>query len=133
RYRLMLQGISAAKELQLRGRALFYADGAVNQTRDIDSAVRVVGVANGSLRYLLETSLVVGAVLVVAVAGLTSGRASALPAVGLVLAGAFRLLPALNQVLFLSNQVQFNAAAIDIVERELATFGPYASVGDGER
>lgn len=129
RYQLVLQGISAAKELQLRGRALFYADAAVARTRGINSAARVASVANGSLRYMLETSLVVGAVLVVAVAGLTSGRASALPAVGLVLAGAFRLLPALNQILFLSNQVQYNSSATDFVERELETYGAFARAG----
>ena len=128
RYRLVLQGISAAKELQLRGRALFYAEGAVARTRAINAAMRGANVVNGSLRYLLETSLVVGAVLVVAVAGLTSGRTSVLPAVGLVLAGAFRLLPALNQVLFLSNQVQFNSSATDLVEKELETFGAFADV-----
>jgi ABC-type multidrug transport system fused ATPase/permease subunit len=126
RYQLVLQGIAAAKELQLRGRSLYFAEGAVERTRGINSSMRVVTVANGSLRYLLETALVVGAVLVVAVAGLTSGRAAALPAVGLVLAGAFRLLPALNQAMFLSNQVQFNAASISIVEQELATFGSFA-------
>ncbi|HEU5372025.1 MAG TPA: ABC transporter ATP-binding protein [Gaiellaceae bacterium] len=127
RYRLVLQGISAAKELQLRGRALFYAEGAAERTRGINDAARGATVANGSLRYLLETSLVVGAVVVVAVAGLTDGRASALPAVGLVLAGAFRFLPALNQILFLNNSVQFNLAATDVVEHELASFGPYAN------
>jgi ABC-type multidrug transport system fused ATPase/permease subunit len=127
RYRLVLQGISAAKELQLRGRALFYAEGAAARTRGINDAARGATVANGSLRYLLETSLVIGAVVVVAVAGLTDGRSSALAAVGLVLAGAFRFLPALNQILFLNNSVQFNLAATDVVEQELATFGPYAT------
>jgi ABC-type multidrug transport system fused ATPase/permease subunit len=126
RYRLVFQGLSAAKELQLRGRAGFYADGAVARTRRINAAMRGVSVANGSLRYMLETSLVVGAVLVVAVAGLTGGRDAALPAVGLVLAGAFRLLPALNQILFLSNQVQFSGPAADFVEEEVETFGRYA-------
>jgi ATP-binding cassette, subfamily B, bacterial PglK len=126
RYQLILQAISAAKELQLRGRALFYAEGASSRTRRINANARGANVANGSLRYLLETSLVVGAVLVVAVAGLTSGRGAALPAVGLVLAGAFRLLPALNQILFLNNQVQYNSSATDFVERELAVFGAYA-------
>jgi ABC-type multidrug transport system fused ATPase/permease subunit len=127
RYRLVLQGLSAAKELQLRGRALFYAEGAAARTRGINDAARGATVANGSLRYLLETSLVIGAVVVVAVAGLTDGRSSALAAVGLVLAGAFRFLPALNQILFLNNSVQFNLAATDVVEQELATFGPYAT------
>jgi ABC-type multidrug transport system fused ATPase/permease subunit len=126
RYRLVLQGISAAKELQLRGRTDFYASGAVTRTRRINTAMRGVSVANGSLRYMLETSLVVGAVLVIAVAGLTGGRDAALPAVGLVLAAAFRLLPALNQILFLSNQVQFSAPAAAFVEEELETFGKYA-------
>jgi ATP-binding cassette, subfamily B, bacterial PglK len=125
RYRLVLQGLAAAKELQLRGRALFYADGAVARTRGINAATRGANVVNQSLRYMLETSLVLGAVLVVAAAGLTSGRASVLPAVGLVLAGAFRFLPALNQILFLSNQVQFNDSATDFVERELNTFGAF--------
>jgi ATP-binding cassette, subfamily B, bacterial PglK len=126
RYRLVLQGISAAKELQLRGRALFYADEAIARTRGINAAARGAGVANGSLRYMLESSLVIGAVLVVAVAGLTSGREAALPAVGLVLAGAFRFLPALNQILYLNNQVQYNHSAVDFVETELRTFGSYA-------
>jgi ABC-type multidrug transport system fused ATPase/permease subunit len=130
RYRLVLQGISAAKELQLRGRALFYAEGAADRTRGINTAARGAAVANGSLRYLLETSLVIGAVLVVAIAGVTDGKDAALPAVGLVLAGAFRLLPALNQILFLSNSVQFNASATEFVERELASFGQFAGVVD---
>lgn len=130
RYRLVIQGLAAAKELQLRGRALFYAEGAVARTRGINAANRVANVANGSLRYMLETSLVIGAVLVVGVAGATSGRDAVLPAVGLVLAGAFRLLPALNQILFLTNSVQFSAGAIDFVERELETFGDFARPTD---
>jgi ABC-type multidrug transport system fused ATPase/permease subunit len=130
RYRFVLQGISAAKELQLRGRALFYAQGAADRTRSINDATRGATVLGGSLRYMLETSLVVGAVVVVGVAGLTSGKDAALPAVGLVLAGAFRLLPALNQVLFLNNSVQFNRPAIELVEDELITFGRYGAGGD---
>ena len=130
RFRMVMQGISAAKELQLRGRAAFYADGAVTRTRGINSAMRGAGVVNGSLRYILETSLVIGALLVVVVAGLSSGRSAALPAVGLVLAGAFRFLPALNQVLFLNNQVQYNSPAIDLVERELETFGSFGPAMD---
>jgi ABC-type multidrug transport system fused ATPase/permease subunit len=125
RYRLVLQALAAAKELQLRGRALFYAEGAVARTRGINAVMRGAALANGSLRYMLETSLVVGAVLVVAVAGVSAGRDAALPAVGLVLAGAFRLLPALNQILFLSNQVRFNIPAVELVEAELRTFGVY--------
>ena len=130
RFLLVLQGIAAAKELQLRGRSLFYAEAATARTRGILAATRVANVASGSLRYLLETSLVFGAVLVVATAGLTGGRDTVLPAVGLVLAAAFRLLPALNQILFLTNQVQFNGPAIGLVQAELDTFGAYA---DGTR
>jgi ABC-type multidrug transport system fused ATPase/permease subunit len=131
RYRLVIQGLAAAKELQLRGRALFYADGAVARTRGINAALRVVSVVNGSLRYMLETSLILGAVLVVAVAGATSGRDAVLPAVGLVMAGAFRLLPALNQILYLTNSVQFGHGALEFVERELEIFGPYAATDPG--
>ncbi len=123
RFRLMLQGISAAKELQLRGRALFYADEAVTRTRGINAATRGLTVVGGSLRYVLETALVIGAALIVGSAGLVGGRDAALPAVGLVLAAAFRLLPALNQILFLINQVHWNGGALDIVEEELKTFG----------
>ena len=132
RYRLVIQGLAAAKELQLRGRALFYAEGAVARTRGINAAQRVANVANGSLRYMLETSLVLGAVLVVGVAGATSGRDAVLPAVGLMLAGAFRLLPALNQILALTNTIQFGHGALGFVERELEVFGPYASPTEPE-
>ncbi len=126
RYQLVLQGFASAKELQLRGRSRFYADEAISRTRRINAATRGMNVAQQSLRYLLETSLVIGAVLVVAAAGLTSGRESVLPAVGLVLAGAFRFLPALNQILVLSNSLQYSQWATDVVERELNTFGVYA-------
>jgi ATP-binding cassette, subfamily B, bacterial PglK len=129
RYRLILQGIAAAKELQLRGRAKFYADEAAGHTRTINRAMRVVGVANASLRYMLESALVIGAVIVVAAAGSTGGRESVLPAVGLVLAASFRFLPALNQVLFLTNSVRFSAPAIDLVEQEVRSFGATSAVG----
>ena len=122
RFRLILQGLAAAKELQLRGRARFYADEAVTRTRGINAATRGSNVVNGSLQYVLSTALVVAAVLIVGVADLVGGRNAALPAVGLVLAAAFRLLPALNQVLFLVNQVQYNGPALDLVEEELRTF-----------
>jgi ABC-type multidrug transport system fused ATPase/permease subunit len=130
RYRLILQGIAAAKELQLRGRARFYAEEAAGHTRTINRAMRVVGVANASLRFMLESALVLGAVIVVGAAGFTGGRESVLPAVGLVLAASFRFLPALNQVLFLTNTVRFSAPAIDLVEQEVRTFGatPAAAV-----
>jgi ATP-binding cassette, subfamily B, bacterial PglK len=132
RYRLVIQGLAAAKELQLRGRALFYAEAAVVRTRRINAALRVANVANGSLRYMLETSLVLGAVLVVVVAGAAGGHDAVLPAVGLVMAGAFRLLPALNQILYLTNSVQFGHGAIEFVERELETFGPYAPSSEAD-
>ncbi len=122
RIRLILQGLAAAKELQLRGRAVFYADEAVTRTRAINTASRGLGVVNGSLRYVLETALVIGAVVIVATAGTVGGRDAALPAVGLVLAAAFRLLPALNQVLFLINSVQYNGPALDLVEADVRTF-----------
>jgi ABC-type multidrug transport system fused ATPase/permease subunit len=132
RYQFVLQGFASAKELQLRGRAVFYADAAINRTRGINTVMRGASVLNQSLRYMLETSLVIGAVIVVAAAGLTGGHASVLPAVGLVLAGAFRFLPALNQILFLSNSVQFNQRATDFVEKELETFGMYADAAGPE-
>jgi ABC-type multidrug transport system fused ATPase/permease subunit len=122
RFRFILQGIAAAKELQLRGRSVFYADEAAERTRGLLAASRGVMVVNGSLRYLLETALVIGAIVVVLVAGAAGGGAAALPAVGLVLAGAFRLLPALNRVLFLVNQVQYNGPALDFVEAEVETY-----------
>ncbi len=132
RYQFVLQGFASAKELQLRGRAVFYADAAINRTQGINTVMRGASVLNQSLRYMLETSLVIGAVIVVAAAGLTGGHASVLPAVGLVLAGAFRFLPALNQILFLSNSVQFNQRATDFVEKELETFGMYADAAGPE-
>lgn len=122
RFRLILQGLAAAKELQLRGRARFYADEAVTRTRAINAATRGSNVINQSLQYVLSTALVIAAVLIIGAADLVGGRDATLAAVGLVLAAAFRLLPALNQVLFLVNQVQYNGPALDLVEEELTTF-----------
>lgn len=125
RFKLVLQGISAAKELELRGRSLFYVDAAVDRTRKINRAARAATVVSSSLRYVLETALVVGTGLVVAVAALTGGRESILPTVGLVLAAAFRLLPALNRILFVLNQVQYNKPALDIVEVDERRVAPF--------
>ena len=122
RFRLVMQGLGAAKELRLRGRATFYAETAVATTRRMNSAMRGVAVLNYGLRGMLETALVTGTLIVVAVAGATNGRASTLPAVGLVLAAALRLLPALNQVISLGNAVQYNLPAIGLLERELEGF-----------
>jgi len=130
RYRLFMQGIAAAKELQLRGRALFYAETAVAATRKINTAMRGVGILNNSLSSMLQTSLVASTVLVVGISGLTGGHASVLPAVGLVLAAAMRLLPALNALVSLANAVQYNLPAIGIVEGELAGF---TAAGTAER
>ena len=126
RYQLVLQGIAATKELQLRGRSVIFAEEANAATRGILAAMRVGTVIGMSLRYVLETSLVFGAVIVVAAAGVTGGEASVLPAIGLVLAGAFRFLPALNQMLFLTNQVQFSGPAIGFAEKEVEVYGAFA-------
>ncbi len=122
RYRLLMQGFASAKELQLRGRALFYAETAIAATRKINSAMRGVGVLSGSIGTMLQTALVTGTVLVVVVAGATGGEASMLPAVGLVMAAAFRLLPALNQLISLSNTIQYNLPSIGLLEGELESF-----------
>ncbi len=122
RYRLVMQGFAAAKELQLRGRALFYAETAVAATRRINAAMRGVGVLNGSVQSMLQAALVTGTVLVVAVAGATGGSTSVLPAVGLVMAAAFRLLPALNQTISLVNTIHYDLPAIGLLERELESF-----------
>lgn len=122
RLRIIMQGLGAAKELQLRGRAVFYADEAVTRTRGLNKASRGVYVVNGSLRYVLETSLVIAALLIVASAGLLGGHAAILASVGLVLAAAFRLIPALNQTLALINGVQSNGYALSLVEEEMKTF-----------
>jgi len=129
RYRLMMHALGAATELQLRGRQDFYVEAAVSGTRGMNHARRTFEVLSGSRRYMLETAVVVGAALVVVSAGAIGGQRSVLPAVGLVLAGAFRLLPALNQVLFLANQVQFGSPATGLIEEELSAIGDFLGEG----
>ena len=122
RFKLVLQTLSAAKELELRGRSLFYVEDAVGRTRRINEAARVANLVNGSLRYVLETALIVGTGVIVVAAGFVGGRDAVLPAVGLVLAAAIRLLPALNRILFLVNQVQYSGSALDLVEAEAQNY-----------
>jgi len=138
RYRYMLQGLGAATELQLRGRQSFYVEAATTGTWGITRARLTFDTLSGSRRYVLESALVIGAALVVVATDAIGGEHSVLPAVGLVLAGAFRLLPALNQVLFLANQVQFGGPSTAIIEQELemvAGIGeqPRAQASGGQR
>ena len=125
----ILQGIAAAKELQLRGRALFYADEAVVRTRSINAASRGLGVVNGSLRYVLEATLVVGALLIVGSAELVGGRSASCPPSASCSPPPSGFSRRSTRCSSSSTQVQYNGPAIDLVEdevRDLRTSTPRA-------
>jgi ABC-type multidrug transport system fused ATPase/permease subunit len=78
-------------------------------------AGRVIEVTTGSVRYLLESLLMVGVGIVVLVAFLNGSLEGGIIAIGLLLAAGFRAVPALSAVVSITSQIRSYRAAIDIV------------------
>jgi len=128
RFKALQQGALLARELRLNGRAHSYAMHAVDQSGDVASARRMIDFIIPANRYVLETVVILGIVLSGAVASVTSGSASVLPTLAVMLAAMFRGLPALYRMMQFTNQCDYTMPALDAL-REYAASGGLAASG----
>jgi ABC-type multidrug transport system fused ATPase/permease subunit len=119
----LIELVNGVRELTIRGAYDRWSERYEGALSAYLGAYRLVQVAAQSLRYLLEAAVIGGvAVLVVAIT-LLGSEGEILVAVGIVLAGGLRVIPALNTVLGSINQMRSNSAAVTIVSQELALVG----------
>ncbi len=124
----VLDLIGGIRELTVRQRVSHFSTRAVDAFYAYIRAARVVLITNYGMRFFLETLLIVGvAILVVLVALLSSSINAALVSIGVLLAGAIRLLPALNTILVSVNSVRAYAPSVDVIESEFRRLGADAA------
>jgi ABC-type multidrug transport system fused ATPase/permease subunit len=115
----LIELVGGAKELRVRGTSAVYLERFGSACRGYLRAYRLINVINLSMRYLLESLMIIGVAIVIVVATLTGSAQTALVSIGILLAGGLRLVPALNALLISVNTVRTQSPAIRIVEDEL--------------
>jgi ABC-type multidrug transport system fused ATPase/permease subunit len=118
----VIELVGGIKELTIRGSADTYLDRYGSAIARFLAAFRLISVTNQAMRYLLEVLMIAGAAFVIGFATFT-GSTTALVSIGVLLAGGFRMLPALNMLLFSINTIRSYEPAIAIVEEELVRLG----------
>ena len=112
--------VGGIRELVVRDTADAYVSRYRAANRGFLAAFRVLWVANMGMRYFLESLMIAGVAVVIAIAAATGSIGAALVAVGVLLAGGLRLVPSLSTLLISVNNVRANSFAVAIVEQELA-------------
>jgi ABC-type multidrug transport system fused ATPase/permease subunit len=107
------------KELTIRGSAGQYLGRYSLAISTFLSAFRLITVTNQAMRYLLEILMIAGAAFVIGFAYLSGSTTTVLVSMGVLLTAGFRVLPALNMLLFSVNTIRSYESAVSVVESEI--------------
>jgi ABC-type multidrug transport system fused ATPase/permease subunit len=118
----VIELVGGIKELTIRGSADTYLDRYGSAIAKFLEAFRLITVTNQAMRYLLEILMIAGAAFVIGFATFT-GSTTVLVSIGVLLAGGFRMIPALNMLLFSINTIRSYESGVAVVEDELARLG----------
>ena len=118
----VIELVGGIKELTIRGSADTYLDRYGSAIAKFLAAFRLITVTNQAMRYLLEILMIAGAAFVIGFATFT-GSTTVLVSIGVLLAGGFRMIPALNMLLFSINTIRSYEPGVAVVEDELARLG----------
>jgi ABC-type multidrug transport system fused ATPase/permease subunit len=118
----VIELVGGIKELTIRGSADTYLDRYGLAIEKFLEAFRLITVTNQAMRYLLEILMIAGAAFVIGFATFT-GSTTVLVSIGVLLAGGFRMIPALNMLLFSINTIRSYEPGIAVVEDELVRLG----------
>ena len=114
--RVVNEGISAAKEVQVLGRQQFFIDVYSGESRSYAWAVRKYSLFTMLPRFTLETGAVAGMVLFAVFAMLRGGFEEQLFSVLAVFAvAAIRIVPSTNRILQAANAISFYWPAINLI------------------
>ena len=119
--RVVNEGISAAKEVQVLGRQQFFIDVYSRESRSYAWAVRRYSLLTLLPRFTLETVAVAGMVLFAVFAMLSGGFEEQLFSVLAVFAVAtIRIVPSTNRILQAANAISFYMPAVNLIAGGLA-------------
>jgi ABC-type multidrug transport system fused ATPase/permease subunit len=118
----VIELVGGIKELTIRGSADTYLNRYGEAIAKFLEAFRLITVTNQAMRYLLEILMIAGAAFVIGFATFT-GSTTVLVSIGVLLAGGFRMIPALNMLLFSINTIRSYEPGVAVVEDELARLG----------
>jgi ABC-type multidrug transport system fused ATPase/permease subunit len=118
----VIELVGGIKELTIRGSADTYLDRYGLAIAKFLEAFRLITVTNQAMRYLLEILMIAGAAFVIGFATFT-GSTTVLVSIGVLLAGGFRMIPALNMLLFSINTIRSYEPGVAVVEDELVRLG----------
>ena len=110
------------KELTIRGSAGRYLRSYARAVSAYLNALRLITVTNQAMRYLLEILMIAGAAFVIGFAYLSGSTTTVLVSMGVLLTAGFRVLPALNMLLFSVNTIRSYESAVSVVESEMRRF-----------
>ena len=129
----MIEIVRGVRDISLRGVGeMFIGRYAFSAVRANDAG-RLNTVISQGMRFVLESMTIIGAAVIIVFAYLTQGGADVVIAIGVMLAGSIRLLPAFNGILLTVNQIRANGPALQMVETELERLGPSGSDNAGRQ
>ena len=115
----ILNTVGGIREITIRGNTEGYVGLYSSQFSSLLRSLRVLSVAASGTRYLLESVMIGGVALLILTTVVMGSGSTALVSIGVLLAAGIRVLPALSNIVVLSNQVRANEPAVSIVETEL--------------
>ncbi len=115
----MIEIVRGVRDISLRGVASTFVARYVASASRANDAGRLIAVISQGMRFVLESMTIIGAAVIIVLAYVTQGSSDVVIAVGVMLAGSIRLLPAFNGVLLAVNQFRANGPALQMVEVEL--------------
>ena len=116
----LIELVAGSREIAVRGAERHFVERFEHALGAYLRSLRVVNAANGSLRYILEAVMILGVAMAVVVAVVFGAEQSGVVAIGLVLSGAIRALPAINSILSSVNALRSHGPAAQIVATSLA-------------
>ncbi|MBM7830037.1 ABC-type multidrug transport system fused ATPase/permease subunit [Agromyces cerinus] len=117
--RLITEAVATLKEITLRGATSGIED-AVHENRTVASRSRAsVSFLSIVPRFVLESALIIGFLLVGAVGWLTGGMSGAIGAIALFAVAGFRIVPSLTRFQAILNQMHSNAPFAELVVDEI--------------
>jgi ATP-binding cassette, subfamily B, bacterial PglK len=116
---IISHSLGGIKEIKILGRSASFLDAHFSNGRAFAIAAEKLSIAQETPRFATEL-LAVGALLMVSVVALSSGRPTeeVLPVLGVFGAAAFRLMPSVNRLSTQINAVAFNGAAFKQIETD---------------
>ncbi len=123
-YRHVQHALGALKEVRILGRAGFFSDAFTRDARACAALDTRRATLDAVPRLVLETSFIVGLLVLVATGAAGADPATVLPLVSLYAYTGFRIIPAAHRIALHVNNLRWGLAATAPLVKDLQTFEP---------